>query len=398
LDPAEVRTVAFIKRRALADAALAALACDDLVMVEEAVLGGPGDYQMSRGELQDLNAPLQAIAAAKGRDWSLLAAMVDSDLIVYRCAREGDGEIRYFCQQELDEREDRESWRRGAEVDSQDGVRARKAEELKLARYVVSSFDEFLQAYHLEDELQVVETSHVVETIERLAAQPWFSRTLLFIAFFALISEASAPGLGVPGFISGLCFMLFFWCQFLNGATGWLEALLFLGGLTAVALEIFVIPGLGVFGIGGTLMILTSIVLASQTFVIPRNPYQFGQLPGSLFSVVVAAGGVVAALTLMRRFLPDAPVFNRMMLKPPEDEELEERSEREAIVDFRHLLNKRGVTITQLTPSGKASFGDERVDVISEGELVPRGAAVYVAEVRGNHVLVKPIEDGEGNS
>jgi membrane-bound serine protease (ClpP class) len=96
----------------------------------------------------------------------------------------------------------------------------------------------------------------------------------------------------------------------------------------------------------------------------------------------------------MRRVLPDAPVLNRIMLKPPDEEELEERGRREAIVDFSHLLDQRGVAITQLTPAGKARFGDERVDVISDGELVPPGAAVYVAEVRGNRVLVRMIDEG----
>ena len=46
--------------------------------------------------------------------------------------------------------------------------------------------------------------------------------TLLFVAFFALITEASAPGIGIAGFISGLCFLLFFWSQFLSGTAGWL--------------------------------------------------------------------------------------------------------------------------------------------------------------------------------
>jgi len=52
------------------------------------------------------------------------------------------------------------------------------------------------------------------------------------------------------------------------------------------------------------------------------------------------------------------------------------------------------VTITQLTPSGKARFGDARVDVISDGEVVPCGTDVVVVEVRGNEVLVRAVEIG----
>jgi len=40
-------------------------------------------------------------------------------------------------------------------------------------------------------------------------------------------------------------------------------------------------------------------------------------------------------------------------------------------VHLDYLVGKRGVAITQLTPSGKARFGDARVDVISEGDVIP---------------------------
>ena len=40
LDPGEVRTVAFVRSEARADAALMAMACDHLVMADDAVLGG----------------------------------------------------------------------------------------------------------------------------------------------------------------------------------------------------------------------------------------------------------------------------------------------------------------------------------------------------------------------
>ena len=48
-----------------------------------------------------------------------------------------------------------------------------------------------------------------------------------------------------------------------------------------------------------------------------------------------------------------------------------------------------------VTEWSQARFGDEAVDVISSGELVSRGSAVLVAEVRGNRVLVSPLNDDE---
>ena len=99
------------------------------------------------------------------------------------------------------------------------------------------------------------------------------------------MSEISAPGLGIPGFISALCFLLFFWAHFFNGTAGWLEILLFVSGVIFVGLEIFVVPGLGVFGIGGGVMIVGALIMASQTFIIPSNSYQVDVFVERPFSV-----------------------------------------------------------------------------------------------------------------
>ena len=144
--------------------------------------------------------------------------------------------------------------------------------------------------------------------IEWLSA-PHIAGILLFVAWFALLMELSQPGLSVAGFVSVLCFVVYFWSQFLHGTAGWLEVLLFVVGVVSVLVEIFVIPGIGIFGLGGGLLIITSIILASQTFVIPRNSYQLEQLPSSLMMVAAAGSGAFLAMVAMRRYLAEAPLL-----------------------------------------------------------------------------------------
>ncbi len=355
LNPKQLRTVAFVDQEARSVAALVALLADETYVQEDAILGGPGDTFIESGELTDLRATIQTLAQAKHRDWSLLAAMVDPNLVVYRYRLEGTGTVRYFCEEEWQQQPNPDQWKQDGELKLGDGIDGRRAVELGLVTGTAESLQQVLQNFQLnEADMVVAQRNTVVSKIEQLATHPWFGRTLLFIAFFALISEASAPGLGVAGFVSGICFLLFFWCQFLNGTAGWLEFILFAGGLVCIALEIFVMPGLGIFGIGGGIMVLLSIILASQTFILPRNAYQFDQLPGSLFSMLAACGGIFAALWFMRHFLAESRLFGRLMLAPPsEDVDVDQL---EALVDWGHLQGKRGVTTTQLTPSGKAQF------------------------------------------
>jgi membrane-bound ClpP family serine protease len=94
-------------------------------------------------------------------------------------------------------------------------------------------------------------------------------------------------------------------------------------------------------------------------------------------------------MVLVRRYLSEAPVIRRMVLAPPDDEELEEREVRESLVHLNHLIGKRGRTITPLMPSGKARFGDDLVNVASNGEPIPGNADVIAVANRGNYLLVE---------
>ena len=123
---------------------------------------------------------------------------------------------------------------------------------------------------------------------------------LLVIGFVGLYLEIHSPGVGVGAFVAVVCFVLFFWSRYLGGTAGWLEVLLFVVGVSCILLEIFVIPGFGIFGLGGGAMVLASIILASQTFVIPHDEYQFAQLRNSLLVIAgtgigILVGGLLAA-------------------------------------------------------------------------------------------------------
>jgi membrane-bound ClpP family serine protease len=90
--------------------------------------------------------------------------------------------------------------------------------------------------------------------------------------------------------------------------------------------------------------------------------------------------------------LHKTPLMNRLMLRPPDGELLTELRTREALAQFDHLLHKRGTTLTPLTPAGKARFGDELVDVVSDGEFLPAGSNVSVVEAYGSRVVVSRLD------
>jgi len=393
LDSTKIRTVAYVADQARSDAALIALSCDQMVMHEGAILGGPGARQLSIDEIELASFALKEIALARSRNWSLPVAVIDADRAVFEYQMAGSTVVDYFCDEELQEQPDPARWQKGENVSAEGEaleVDGAEANRLRLARHVVSDYAEFQQRFQLEETPEVLESGWAYELVAALAT-PQVAAGLLFIGFFAMIAELSAPGVGIGGFLASVCFLLFFWSNFLQGTAGWLEVLLFLAGIVFIALEIFVLPGFGIFGLGGGILVLVSLVLASQTFIIPQNASQFEQLPRSMFTVVAAMAGVVVGGMLLRTYLEQSPVFRRFMLAPPEGVAAVELSRREAVVDYTHLAGKTGKATTPLVPAGKAVFGDEWIDVVSDGVAVERGATIEVIEVAGNRVVVREV-------
>jgi membrane-bound serine protease (ClpP class) len=117
------------------------------------------------------------------------------------------------------------------------------------------------------------------------------------------------------------------------------------------------------------------------------------ELRHSLTIVAAATVCVVVTATLLRRYLPNAPVFRTLMLSPTPEEELIDLDYREALADFSHLVGQQGVATTNLMPAGKAEFDGQLVDVIAEGLPIDRGQPVVVVKARGSRVLVRGVDN-----
>ena len=390
-----VFVAAYVPSLARSDAAIIAMACDRVSVGPDAVIGGSGAEVLRPNEVSDLVERIKTIAKARGTRWSLWAAMVDRELIVHEYTQKGTNQLAWFTQEEWQALRDKDQWEQGAilsDAGSLLKVSGTEAVELNLADHTADSLADFQREFHLENEPELVEENWVHWLIEALKGATFLPYFLLFFGTSALITELSSPGLFGPGFVALVFYLLFFWLAFLKGDATALEALLFVAGVVCIALEIFVVPGFGIFGLGGGTLVVISIILASQTFVIPRNEYQFEQVPQSLLSVITVGAGLLISLFLMRKYLDKAPGLRGVMLAPPSDAELAEVSRRESLADFAHLQGKRGEAATMLMPSGKARFGDDLVNVITDGAVVEKGTPVVVVGVHGNLVMVEPIE------
>jgi membrane-bound serine protease (ClpP class) len=386
-DPARVRTVAYVPRQARGDAALVALACDEVVMHPDAVLGGEGDAAIGGRQATAVAASWrEGVAKQRERSWSLPVAVVVPGIVVEQATRRGTGRVEYFSGEELAARDDRDEWTVGAKVGTGPiQLTGRSAESLGLATHVVDGFDGLVKTYGLTGDIALSEPGWADRLLDALAS-PGLAWLLLLIGGAGLYIELHTPGFGLGGFVSMVAFIVYFWSQYLHGTSGWLEVMLFLAGLFCLAAEIFVLPGFGVLGLGGGVLLIASLVLASQSFVLPTNAYQIRQLQWSLLGILGAAVGVSLMGVLLRRWLPSTPVLRNVLLEPPAaaDDTLEEEG-------LEALVGLQGTTTTRLAPAGKARIDGRVREVSSDGALVEPGTPVRVVDVRGGRVLVSPL-------
>ncbi|MDG2220619.1 MAG: NfeD family protein [Rubripirellula sp.] len=393
-----LRTVAgLIRAEARGDAALVALACKPLMMQPEATLGGPGAESISAEDLTRYDELIEQIASQTKRPAALIRGLLDPSQQVYRYTNRKTGRIRYATEADIvrgtaNEKEadaQRDKWQRGDVIELQNGLAADQAVSLGLVDGISAGVEETARQIGLSGTPPAVADRGLVRFVERVGRSNTLAFLLLFIGFAALSAEANAPGLSLPGFVAMVCFGLYFWMKFLAGTAEWLELIAFGLGIVCIAIEIFVVPGFGVFGIGGLALTVIGIVLMSQTFVIPQNVYQIQVLTRGVWVALGGAAGMVGGFIAMRVMLPHVPVFRGLVMEAPDNENI---SESEKLGDYSFLIGQVGTTTTPLRPSGKARFGDQIVQVISDGSAIPAGGSVRVTEVHATKVVVEPLE------
>ena len=384
------RTVGYASGQTLADAALVAVACRPLYLNPNSRLGGPGAVMVNREDLAVLDEAIERIAKDVSRPAALIRGLLDPTLEVRRYMNRRTGEVRYATQQDIDSEGDNSGqWQPGEAINLKNGLSATEAIELGLAEGQAATIKEVATLVGLADVPTPLSSRGIVHFVEWFGSLTGVSVFLLLLGLLLLSVEVGAPGLSIPGFVSMLCFSLYFWMQFLNGTAEWLEVLAFVLGVICIGIEIFIVPGVGVFGIGGLCLLVLGVVLTSQTFVIPRNAYQYEQLTQNLWLVLASIAAVMAGLAILKVFLPQTRFMRDLALEVPDDLLLD-RSER--LADFEYLEGQIGQATTPLMPAGRVRFGDELVQVVTDGSPVATGQSVQVIQVLGNRVVVAPLD------
>ena len=161
-----------------------------------------------------------------------------------------------------------------------------------------------------------------------------------------------------------------------GGVLEWIyAAALLVLGFVLVLLEIFVIPGLNIFGIVGFLTAVAGI------------GYAYANMSGMAAAAV--AGVALVGTAVLVRLMLKVRAWDRLVLSNDMAREAGYDSAKSGRED---LVGQFGEALSTLRPAGRAQFGEQVVDVVSEGGYIDRGAQVEVLKVVGNRVVVHLVD------
>ncbi|MFW6200189.1 MAG: NfeD family protein, partial [Gemmatimonadota bacterium] len=362
---ASVPVYAFVNRRAFSAGALIALATDEIFMLPGSVIGaatpvvGSGERAPEK-IVSAMRSEMRALAEARGLDPAVAEAMVDENIEVPAVVEAGR-----LLTLTTDE---------AAELGY-----ATRIESLGAALDLMG-----LPGATVEDR-----EVNWAERMVRFFTHPAVSPFLLSLGFLGLVIEIKSPGLGLAGAAGVVALALFFGSHHLLGLAGIEDMLLVGAGMGLVALEVFVIPGFGIFGILGGIGILAGIYL-SLLGSLPTMP---DLTQASLVLTVTLLVVIVTGWALIRR-LPGSGRLARsgvFLLTETERADGYESSLRRP-----ELVGKVGTAATDLRPAGTGVFEDERLDVVAESQWIEAGTPIRIVSAEGYRHVVRPVEVVEG--
>lgn len=357
----KIKTVAFIDKRAISAGSLIALSCNNIVMVPAASIGATtvvdqaGKKQSEKAQSY-MRSEMRSTAERMGRRKDVVEGMVDERIVI-----EGI-------------------------VDSTQLVTLTSKEAMKfgIADTVLSNFDEVLKYSGVEN-AQIVELKvNWGEKFIRFINNPIITSILMMVIMVGMFMEIKTPGWGVAGTASLIALALFFGSGYILEIASIMDILIFLIGVILLIVEIFVIPGFGVFGIAGIIMIVAGLFMGLIS--------DFPLIETSLLSIAIIqlAGSFVLStivIYFLAKTLPKTAMWNKLIL----EKGIKEKSGYAARKEYKELIGEKGKALTDLRPSGTAIINDKRYDVVSEGGYIVKNTKIVVVDEEGSKIVVSKI-------
>ena len=370
-----VQTIGFINRRAISAGALISLSCEKIYMTGGGLIGAATAVDMSgkKGSekvISFMREEMASTAEQRGRNKKIARGMVDEELSFTHLVLNQDSILV----------NDIEGRKEGKLI----SLTTDQALKYQIADGVAENMESVLDSLGYED-FQIIEKSeNWSEDIVRFLTNPVVASLLTTFGFLGILFELQSPGWGIPGFVGLTCLILSLSASYIAQLATMSDLLFVFAGIGMVLLEILVIPGFGIIGIGGFGLMMYGLYLLLLPDI-PVGDEIVGQAMDGFFIGLV--GAIIGLVLLIRLMIKTK--FWKQLTSPGLQEKADGFSNSFGWESFK---GKEGIADTNLHPSGWIQLEDERIFVVSEGDFIEKGEKITVLSVDGNRVVVRKLK------
>lgn len=351
----------FINKNAASAGALISIACDSIYMQSGSSIGAAtvvngNDGMAAPDKYQSyMRSMMRATAEANNRNPKIAEAFVDPDIILDSAIKK-NGKVLTFSTSEAIKNE--------------------------FCEAQVNTIEDILKRNNIKTSEIYYYDLPLSEKIIALFLNPAISGILILIMLGGIYFELQTPGIGFPIIAALVAAILYFTPYYLNGlAQNW-EILCFIIGIILLGLEIFVIPGFGVVGVAGLILIFTSLILS----MLNNDFFNFDYVNKSDLNVAMGIVAFAFVLTVALLFytgdkLLQSKRFQKIAQAGQKIESLGQQSELQTI-----HIGSVAISKTVLRPSGKIDLNGENLDAFTEGEYIePNENVIITAYFNGSY-------------
>ncbi len=261
---------------------------------------------------------------------------------------------------------------------------------------IANSVDEVLKKAGVGDyTLKTYQPSGIEKMIDFMI-NPVLQGILIMIIIGGIYFELQTPGIGFPILASAIAAVLYFSPLYLEGmAENW-EILLFAAGVILLSLEIFVIPGFGVAGISGIILMITGLALS----LVDNVAFTFEErhiralLSAIMLVVFSMFTSILGSIYLSKKLFASNSFLGHLALGAVEKSE-----DGYVSVDMtgKTLIGKTATAMSVLRPSGKVIIDNQVYDAKSEDGFIDKNTKLEVIRFETGQVYVVKLNENEAD-
>jgi membrane-bound serine protease (ClpP class) len=378
----EIPVHVFIDNNAASAGALIAIACDKIFMRQGGSIGAATVVNETGAQMPDkyqsyMRATMRATAESHGKDTIIIGkdttfkwkrdpliaeAMVDDRTVIPNII--DSGKTLTFTSQEAV----KYGYCEGIAQDIKEVIEKHlKFENYEIIAYKPSSLDN-VKGFLM---------STVVQSL------------LIMFIIGGIYFELQTPGIGFPLGVAIAAAVLYFAPLYIEGLAANWEILLFIIGIVLLGFEFFVIPGFGIAGVSGIILVVAGLTLSLINNIdFDFEPVETGATGRALLTVIAGMGMSFVLIIYLSSKIGTKGIFRKMALETTMDNKTGYIG---VSMEEVKLVGKTGTASTVLRPSGKVSIDGITYDAISEEGFIDKGTIVKVMKYETGQLHVVKI-------